>query len=303
MVLDTGSSNLWVPSSKCMSIACLLHKRYDSSSSSTYLANGTEFQIRYGSGSLSGFISQDVLRVADLVIYSQDFGEALSEPDLSFTFGRFDGILGLAYSSISVNNVIPPFYNMIDQKLLDEPVFSFWLGTLEKDIEGGECVFGGVDPDHFEGEVIYIPVRRKAYWEVTLDAFFFGKDMVDVYNTGIILDTGTSLIVMPSDISELLNNAIGATKLWSGEYIVDCNRVPEFPDITFRLSGHNFSLSPDDYILKAQGMCLSTFIGMDIPPPAGPLWIVGDVFLRRYYSIYDLGKNRVGLAKAKKRVF
>ncbi|EMR08786.1 hypothetical protein PNEG_02956 [Pneumocystis murina B123] len=303
VVLDTGSSNLWVPSSKCTSIACLLHKRYDSSLSSTYLANGTEFQIRYGSGSLSGFISQDVLHIGDLIVHSQDFGEAISEPGLSFAFGRFDGILGLAYSSISVNNVVPPFYNMINQKLIPEPIFSFWLGTIEKDIEGGECVFGGIDPNHFDGNITYIPIRRKAYWEVNLDAFFFGKDMIELSNTGIILDTGTSLIVMPSDVSELLNNAIGATKLWTGEYIIDCNKTSTLPDIVFRLDGHDFSLSSHDYILKVQGMCLSTFIGMDIPPPAGPLWIVGDVFLRRYYSIYDLGKNRIGLSNAKKRLF
>jgi hypothetical protein len=31
----------------------------------------------------------------------------------------------------------------------------------------------------------------------------------------------------------------------------------------------------------------------------GPIWIIGDTFLRKYYSIYDLGKDRVGLAQAK----
>ena len=117
VVLDTGSSNLWVPSSECGSIACYLHQKYDSSASSTYKKNGTEFGIRYGSGEVSGFISNDILRIGDLSIKGQDFGETTNEPGLAFAFGRFDGILGLGYDTIAVNHVTPPFYNMINQKL------------------------------------------------------------------------------------------------------------------------------------------------------------------------------------------
>merc|ERR1712000_731916 len=71
VVLDTGSSNLWVPSSECGSIACYLHTKYDSSSSSTYKKSGTSFEIRYGSGSLSGYVSEDTMSIGDLKIKSQ----------------------------------------------------------------------------------------------------------------------------------------------------------------------------------------------------------------------------------------
>lgn len=205
VVLDTGSSNLWVPSSECGSIACYLHNKYDSSASSTYKKNGSSFEIRYGSGSLSGFISQDVVQIGDLAIRKQDFAEATSEPGLAFAFGRFDGILGLGYDTISVNHIVPPFYKMLDEKLIDEPVFAFYLGNTENE-DGGdsEAVFGGVDKDHYTGKITKIPLRRKAYWEVNLDMITFGDASAELENTGVILDTGTSLIALPSTLAELL---------------------------------------------------------------------------------------------------
>jgi saccharopepsin len=83
VILDTGSSNLWVPSTKCSSIACFLHTKYDNSASSTYKKNGTEFKIQYGSGAMEGYVSNDVLTIGDLKIKGQDFAEATSEPGLA----------------------------------------------------------------------------------------------------------------------------------------------------------------------------------------------------------------------------
>jgi saccharopepsin len=204
VVLDTGSSNLWVPSSECNSIACYLHSKYDHSSSSTYKKNGSSFEIRYGSGELSGFVSQDTFQIGDLKAKNQDFAEATSEPGLAFAFGRFDGIMGLGYNTISVNGIVPPFYNMLDQGLLDEPVFSFYLSDTNDESSESEAMFGGVNTDHYTGKLTKIPLRRKAYWEVNLDAITFGDDTAEMDDTGVILDTGTSLIALPSTMAELL---------------------------------------------------------------------------------------------------
>lgn len=106
-------------------IGLLLHSKYDHDASSTYKANGSEFSIQYGSGSMEGYISQDTVSIGDLVIPKQDFAEATSEPGLAFAFGKFDGILGLAYDTISVNRIVPPIYNAINQDLLDSPQFGF----------------------------------------------------------------------------------------------------------------------------------------------------------------------------------
>lgn len=299
VVLDTGSSNLWVPSQSCGSIACYLHTKYDSSESSTYKKNGSSFEIHYGSGSVKGLISQDTISIGDLTIKGQDFGEATEEPGLAFAFGRFDGILGLGFDTISVNKVVPPFYNMIDQGLLDEKVFAFYLGDANTEGDESEAIFGGINDDHFTGDLTYLPLRRKAYWEVDLDSIAFGDASAKLDNTGVILDTGTSLIALPSTLAELLNKEMGAKKGYNGQYTVECEKRDSLPDVTFTLGGHDFKIGPYDYILEMQGSCISTFMGMDFPEPVGPLAILGDAFLRRWYSVYDLEKGAVALAKSK----
>ncbi|EDO18335.1 hypothetical protein Kpol_1013p6 [Vanderwaltozyma polyspora DSM 70294] len=298
VILDTGSSNLWVPSVDCNSLACYLHAKYDHSDSSTYKKNGTTFSIQYGSGSMEGYISQDVLQIGDLVIPGQDFAEATSEPGLAFAFGKFDGILGLAYDTIAVNRVVPPFYNAINKKLVDEPIFSFYLGDDTKSEDGGQVTFGGYDSSLFTGDITWLPVRRKAYWEVKFDAIALGNEVADLVNHGAAIDTGTSLITLPSGLAEVINSQIGAKKSWSGQWIVDCKTRDTLPDMTFTFDGYNFTITPYDYTLEVSGSCISAITPMDFPAPVGPLAIVGDAFLRRYYSIYDVGNNAVGLAAA-----
>lgn len=300
VILDTGSSNLWVPSQDCTSLACFLHAKYDHDASSSYKANGSEFSIQYGSGSMEGYISQDILTIGDLVIPKQDFAEATSEPGLAFAFGKFDGILGLAYDTISVNHIVPPIYNAINQGLLDKPQFGFYLGNTEKDEnDGGLATFGGYDASLFQGKVTWLPVRRKAYWEVAFEGIGLGDEYAELQKTGAAIDTGTSLITLPSSLAEIINAKIGATKSWSGQYQIDCAKRDSLPDLTLTFSGYNFTLTAHDYILEVGGSCISVFTPMDFPKPIGDLAIIGDAFLRKYYSIYDLEKNAVGLAPAK----
>jgi saccharopepsin len=152
---------------------------------------------------------------------------------------------------------------MIDQGLLDEPVFAFYLGdTNNGEEDESEAIFGGVNKNHYTGKVTTIPLRRKAYWEVDLDAITFGENTAELESTGVILDTGTSLIALPSTLAELLNKEIGAKKGYNGQYTVECGKRDSLPDLTFTLSGYNFSITPYDYILEVQGSCISSFMGM-----------------------------------------
>lgn len=95
--------------------------------------------------------------------------------------------MGIAYDTISVNGVVPPFYNMINQGLIDEQVFSVYLG---KDNDDSEIVYGGIDDKHYQGKIEYFPVRRKGYWEIELEAFKLGDETLELDNTGAAIDTG-----------------------------------------------------------------------------------------------------------------
>ncbi|CAA3018189.1 aspartic ase-like [Olea europaea subsp. europaea] len=402
VIFDTGSSNLWVPSSKCY-----FSHVFSYDILSVYRHKRKSAAIHYGTGAISGFFSQDNVEVGDLVIKNQEFIEATREPSVTFLVAKFDGILGLGFQEISVGNATPVWYSMVKQGLIKEPVFSFWLNRNVEEEEGGEIVFGGVDPNHYNGKHTYVPVTRKGYWQ-----FDMGDVLIDHKPTGYcgggcsaIADSGTSLLAGPATIVTMINHAIGATGVVSqeckavveqygqtimdlllsevrpqkicsqiglcafdgahgvsmgiesvvdekegrssglrdamcsscemavvwmqnqlrqnqtqdrilsyvnelcerlpspmGESAVQCGSLSSMPSVSFTIGGKVFDLSPEEYILKvgegAAAQCISGFTALDIPPPRGPLWILGDVFMGRYHTVFDGGKLRVGFAEA-----
>ncbi|KAA0200718.1 Cathepsin d lysosomal aspartyl protease [Fasciolopsis buskii] len=306
VIFDTGSSNLWVPSKRCsyLSWACWLHNKYDYAESSTYQPNGTTFSIQYGTGSVSGFISVDSFEVGGVEVKTQPFGEAVKEAGVAFVFAKFDGILGMGFGSISVDGVVTVFANMVDQGLVPEPVFSFYLNRDPSSPVGGELILGGTDPNYYIGDVTYVPVTHEAYWQFKLDKIEFPGVSVCADGCQAIADTGTSLIAGPKKEVDVLNEQIGGTWMPGGVYIVNCDKVPGLPNITFVVAGRKMVLEAKDYIMKMKNMgrtvCITGFIGIDIP--AGPLWILGDVFIGNYYTIFDMGQKRIGFATANRQL-
>ncbi|XP_071276292.1 LOW QUALITY PROTEIN: cathepsin D-like [Agelaius tricolor] len=268
-------------------------------------------------------------QVSNVSVPNQTFAEAVALPGLAFAAARFDGVLGLAYPGAAAGPARPVFDNMMDQGLFRNNVFSFHLrscgtprappdapqsplgrsGASEGD--GGELLLGGIDEGQFEGPLHYIPVSRKSYWQVHMDRLSVGAPGAagcrDPPLCGggceAIVDTGTSLITGPSADVAALHRALGGSRALGGQYLLDCDKVPSLPNVTFVLGGKQFTLSPQHYVLQVSQWgsptCVSGFMALDVPPPSGPLWILGDVFLARYYSVFDRDQDRVGLAPSK----
>jgi cathepsin D len=304
VVFDTGSSNLWVPSKSCslLNIACKTHSKYDSSKSSSYVKNGTAFAIRYGSGSLSGFTSVDSVSVGAVTVPNLEFAEAVKEPGVAFVAAHFDGILGFGYPEIAVNGMPPFFQAALASGAIKEPKFAFSLATHGTVAQGGELVLGGVDSTKYTGDFTYTPVTIKGYWQFAVDGITLGSDSVGS-DIKAIADTGTSLLAVPkATFTSLVAKLPGVSPLAAGEYTVDCSKISEMPTLTFKIAGKDFALEGSDYVLQISSAgvteCLLGMMGIDVPAPRGPLWILGDVFLRKYYTVFDYGNNQLGFATA-----
>lgn len=299
VIFDTGSSNLWVPSIHCKQFACKHHHRYDASKSSTYQANGTAFGIMYGSGNISGYISNDVVGLADVTVKGQDFAEVTKESGMAFTFGKFDGIMGLAFDTISVNHSTPVWYNLVEQGLVDKKVFSFYLARNTSTKLGGELTLGGWDESLFTGELKYVPLTQLNYWQIRMDAVNFqGKNFCGDTGCKAIVDSGTSMLTGPKAIVDLINGQLGCIISGAQCSWLHCPDMSTLPALEFVLNGHSFVLQPEEYIMQAGGTCISALMSMDIPAPAGPLWILGDKFMEKYYTVFDFENLRVGFADA-----
>jgi hypothetical protein len=298
VIFDTGSSNLWVPAENCSS--CGSHPKYDPTKSKTYKADGRIFDIMYGSGPVSGIVAQDDVTVGGFTVNAQDFAmiDNAKGLGLAYSIGKFDGILGLAYQSISVDNLTTVFHNAVDQKAVSAPVFGFALSTTSG--TDGELTFGGTDPNHYTGDLTYVDLTSDTYWETKLDGLKLGGTSMTT-TTKVILDSGTSILAGPTADVKKIAAAAGAKPFFLNpkEYTIDCKKVASLPELTVTLGGKDFTLSGKDYTISTGPLCLFAFTGIDVPAPHGPLWIMGDVFMRKYYVAFDYGQRRLGFAPLK----
>lgn len=296
VIFDTGSSDLWVAGSQCDS-SCGRHAEYNSAKSSSYIANGTIFEIQYGSGPVSGYQSIDDMASGTLQVKDQVFAEVTNAAGLGLAYklGKFDGILGLAFPILSQNKAPTVFENMFTQGDIDANVFSFYLG--KESGAKGELLLGGIDSDKYTGDINYVPLSSATYWEYKLDGL-----TVDgvTYGAGdkAIMDSGTSILTGPTEVVSALAASIGAKAINAAEYMVACD-TPNLPTLTYKLNGIDYTLEPSDYLIPDGELCLLGMMGMDIPRPNGPLWIMGDVFMRKYYTVFDVANEQVGIALAK----
>jgi hypothetical protein len=233
-----------------------LCSKYYSSNSSTYEKNGTIFEIMYGSGPVSGFMSKDNLNMGGLVVKAQEFAEVdvVAGLGMAFLVGKFDGILGMGFNSISVGGVPTVFNNLMDQGLVNSTMFSFFLGAEDGAV--GELTLGGYNPQHFEGELTWIPLTSRTYWQTNLNALLLGGQRVS-NATKVILDTGTSILAGPSAEVAQIAAAVGATPfpLNPRQFLIDCDLVPSLPPLVVVMGGQKFTLDGEDCQTTTQQPC------------------------------------------------
>ncbi|XP_054420699.1 pepsin B [Pteronotus mesoamericanus] len=299
VLFDTGSSNLWVPSTYCQSQACSNHHRFNPSLSSTFRNNGQTYTLSYGSGSLSVVLGYDTVMVQNIVVNNQEFGLSENEPNNPFYYSDFDGILGMAYPNMAVGNAPTVMQGMLQQRQLTQPVFSFYFSRQPTYQYGGELILGGVDTRLYSGPIVWAPVTQELYWQIGIQEFVIGNQATGWCSQGCqaIVDTGTFLLAIPQQYMGSFLQATGAQQAQNGDFVVDCNSVQSLPTITFVISGSQFPLPPSAYVFNNNGYCRLGIEATYLPSPNGqPLWILGDVFLKEYYSVYDMANNRVGFA-------
>uniref|UniRef100_A0A8C3QPK7 Peptidase A1 domain-containing protein n=1 Tax=Cyanoderma ruficeps TaxID=181631 RepID=A0A8C3QPK7_9PASS len=299
VVFDTGSSNFWVPSAYCISEACRVHQKFKSFKSNSYQHGGEAFSLQYGSGQLLGIAGKDTLQISNISIKGQDFGESVFEPGATFVLAHFDGVLGLGYPSLAVGNALPVFDSIMNQNLVEEPVFSFYLKRGDNTENGGELILGGIDHSLYKGSIHWVPVTEKSYWQIHINKYVCMYVCVYVCIKNLVEFTSLG---KPPEQYLRKNKVIPSQSEHCVQFLVDCRRLSSLPHISFTIGHREYKLTAEQYIVKEsiddQTFCMSGFQSLDIPTRIGSLWILGDVFMSAFYCIFDRGNDRVGFAKA-----
>ncbi|XP_027006718.2 gastricsin-like isoform X1 [Tachysurus fulvidraco] len=294
---DTGSSSLWVNSIYCKSSACKSHPLFDPRKSSTFTSHHKAFSEKYGTGSVKGFLGYDTVSMGQLAVKKQQIGLSTSEPGNHFAKPLHDGLMGLAFMSSSQHTIMD---TMIEEGVIEEPIFAFYLSRDSE--SGSEVVFGGVDPSHYQGQINWVPVQQNSHWQLVFEGFEVNHQSTGWCENGCtaITDTGTSMLECPPQYVDTLHRMLGAKQDSNGNYVFHCDAVSNLPTLTFIMNGAHLHLPGTAYVLQeknSQSHCQSGIkAAHDKFRNGHPYWILGDVFLRQFYSVFDQGNARVGFA-------
>ena len=203
----------------------------------------------------------------------------------------------MAWPAISVNGLPLIFDLLVKQGKIEGNSFSFYLSKVPGS-NGSALVLGGVNSKYYTGDFKYYPLTMTAYWGIAMDDIIFNGTSYKTGNLLGIIDTGTSVIVGPTKVVENMTKAFGTGK----QKQVDCSTVPNLPTLDFIIGGDKWSLTGKDYILEVdQGgkqICIVGIMGLDLPAQLGEAFIVGDAFIKTFYTHFDVENKKVGFARA-----
>lgn len=204
----------------------------------------------------------------------------------------------MAWPAISVNGLPLIFDLLYKQKLIESNSFSFYL-TRVAGQNGSALVLGGVNPKYYTGSFKYYKLKMDNYWAIAMDDIIFnGTSYKNNPNLLGIVDTGTSVLVGPTKVVDEMTKAFGSGK----QKQVNCSIVPSLPTLDFIIGGDKYTLRGQDYILEVdagtQKQCIVGIIGLDLPPQLGEAFILGDSFIKTFYTHFDYDGDRVGFARS-----
>ncbi|OWK17127.1 hypothetical protein Celaphus_00013451 [Cervus elaphus hippelaphus] len=235
VMFDTGSSDLWVPSTHCHSLSCLTHNLFNPHKSTTFKLLDNPVDLIYASGRINGVLGQDIIQVI-----------------------------------LAIQGTTPLFDNLKNLGLIPYPLFAFYLSCRREN--GSVVMFGGVDHSYHTGKLNWVPA---------------------------ILDTGTTFLLGPSRRIAKIHRLIRVRPFESLQYTVPCNTTSTLPPLIFTIKGIDYPVPAQAYIHKnSEGLCYSTFRNGKQHENEAETWVLGNTFLRLYFSVYDREKYRIGLAPA-----
>ncbi|KAG9076003.1 Type I transmembrane sorting receptor, partial [Ceratobasidium sp. 370] len=289
---DTGSSDLWVPSVNCNSKACNAHNKYDATESSTSKLQSGTFSITYGDGfTTSGPIYSDTVSIAGVQVSDQIFSAVTTESD-SFAGDPTDGILGLAFPSISETESPNFVQNAYAQGHISEPVFSFALNQVNS-----ELFLGGANPTKYTGDFTCVSLTKQTYWLVEGGAKPSPTKLAtEEYKGPMIIDSGTTLMVGDDvNVPKFYAGIDGALPCAeveecgvSGLWTVPCDKVPK---VVVTFTGRDFTIPSEVFnygkLSDNSPLCVT---GLASSPAADTVgaWIMGDTFMQCTYTKFDM---------------
>ncbi|KAI0782432.1 aspartic protease [Irpex lacteus] len=292
---DTGSSDLWVPSSSCKSSTCSSKHKYTASSSSTSSKKSGSFSIEYGDGStVSGPIYTDTVSVAGLSISGQYFSPVTTLSS-SFSSDPIDGIFGLAYPAISNLGENPPFVTAINQGTVTSGVFGFKLAS-----SGSNLYLGGTDTSKYSGSIEYHSIDTSTgFWQATGAKAIVGSSAA-VSNFETIIDSGTTIIYGPPSAVKTFYSKISGSQVYDsseGYYSYPCSSAPT---VGFSWGGKTWTISSANFNLGSvgNGQCVGAIAGQDLGLGSG-VWLLGDSFMKNVYTAFSFDEDAVGFATLK----
>lgn len=277
-----------------------MSQKFVTSDSSTFENYEEVVELEYGKGSATGVLCEDIAYLAGKSIGTQEF--ILVNRDLDMDGMKADGIMGMAFEELSRGSK-PVVKTMADNGIIENTSFSVYIGDCDFS-ENNEkirsnVIFGGHDLKKYsiDKSFIYIDIIKTGHWSIPLNQIKINKSTILDKAILAILDTGTSLILGPTyeitKIFEEIKKILVCTL--DNLLICSCSNINKLPVIELILDGHSFKLTPEDYVSKEMNDCIIL-----ISEAHSGVWLLGDVFLRKYYTFYDMDNFRVGIARSKR---